>query len=299
MIPKELAKQIRYIQMVTSRAVNASLAGEYSSVFKGRGMEFDEVREYQPGDEIRTIDWNVTARTGHPFVKRYVEERELTVLFAVDISASGSFGTTTKKKSEVAAELCALLAFSAIKNNDKVGMLLFAEGVELFIPPKKGVAHVLRIIREVLYYKPKGRGTDIAQALEFMARVMRRQGVIFLISDFLAPDFGKPLGLMARKHDMIAISVNDRREIDLPALGLMELVDAETGDTVMVDTSDRKFQAQYKEGARRRQEELARMLAAKAVDHIPIILREESKKGGAAYVEDLVRFFKRREQRQR
>jgi uncharacterized protein (DUF58 family) len=299
MIPKELAKQIRYIQIVTSRAVNASLAGEYNSVFKGRGMEFDEVREYQPGDEIRTIDWNVTARTGHPFVKRYVEERELTVLFAVDISASGSFGTTAKKKSEVAAELCALLAFSAIKNNDKVGMLLFAEGVELFIPPKKGVAHVLRIIREVLYYKPKGRGTDIAQALEFMARVMRRQGVIFLISDFLAPDFGKPLGLMARKHDMIAISVNDRREIDLPALGLMEFVDAETGETVMVDTSDRKFQAQYKEGVRRRQEELARMLAARAVDHIPIVLREESKKGGAAYVDDLVRFFKRREQRKR
>ncbi len=298
MIPKELAKKIRYIQIVTSRAVNASLAGEYSSVFKGRGMEFDEVREYQPGDEIRTIDWNVTARTGHPFVKRYVEERELTVLFAVDISASGSFGTTAQKKSEVAAELCALLAFSAIKNNDKVGMLLFSEEVELFIPPKKGVAHVLRIIREVLYYKPRRRGTDIAQALDFMARVMRRQGVIFLISDFLAPDFAKPLGLMASKHDMVAISINDRREFDLPALGLMQFVDAETGKMVVVDTSDRNFQTQYKKGAKQRQEELTRLLAARTVDHIPVILRDEPQKG-AAYLDDLVRFFKRRERRLR
>jgi len=298
MIPKELVKKIRYIQLVTNRAVNASLAGEYSSVFKGRGMEFDEVREYQPGDEIRTIDWNVTARTGHPFVKRYVEERELTVLFAVDISASGSFGTTSQKKSEVAAELCALLAFSAIKNNDKVGMLLFSAEVELFIPPKKGVAHVLRIIREVLYYKPRRRGTDIAQALNFMARVMRRQGVIFLISDFMAPDFAKPLGLMASKHDMIAISINDRREFDLPALGLMQFVDAETGRMVVVDTSDRNFQARYKEGAKQRQEELSCLLAARAVDHIPIILRDEPQKG-AAYLDDLLRFFKRRERRLR
>lgn len=298
MIPKELVKKIRYIQLVTNRAVNASLAGEYSSVFKGRGMEFDEVREYQPGDEIRTIDWNVSARTGHPFVKRYVEERELTVLFAVDISASGSFGTTSQKKSEVAAELCALLAFSAIKNNDKVGMLLFSAEVELFIPPKKGVAHVLRIIREVLYYKPRRRGTDIAQALNFMARVMRRQGVIFLISDFMAPDFAKPLGLMASKHDMIAISINDRREFDLPALGLMQFVDAETGRMVVVDTSDRNFQARYKEGAKQRQEELSCLLAARAVDHIPIILRDEPQKG-AAYLDDLLRFFKRRERRLR
>ncbi len=299
MIPKELAKQIRYIQIITRRAVNASLAGEYSSVFKGRGMEFDEVREYQPGDEIRTIDWNVTARTGHPFVKRYVEERELTVLFAVDISASGSFGSTAKKKSEVAAELCALLAFSAIKNNDKVGMLLFSEGVELFIPPKKGVAHVLRIIREVLYYKPRKKGTDIGNALEFIAKVMRRQGVIFMISDFLAPDFSKPLGLLARKHDMIAISVNDRREFELPALGLVELCDAETGETVLVDTSDRKFKAQFERDARQRQADLSSLLLARSVDHIPIILRDDEKKGRASYVDDLVYFFRRREQRQR
>ncbi len=299
MIPKELAKQIRYIQIITRRAVNASLAGEYSSVFKGRGMEFDEVREYQPGDEIRTIDWNVTARTGHPFVKRYVEERELTVLFAVDISASGGFGSTAKKKSEVAAELCALLAFSAIKNNDKVGMLLFSEGVELFIPPKKGVAHVLRIIREVLYYKPRKKGTDIGNALEFMAKVMRRQGVIFMISDFLSPDFSKPLGLLARKHDMIAISVNDRREFELPALGLVELCDAETGETILVDTSDRKFKAQFERDARQRQEDLRSLLVARSVDHIPIVLRDDQKKGRVPYVDELVHFFKRREQRQR
>jgi uncharacterized protein (DUF58 family) len=299
MIPKELAKQIRYIQMVTSRAVNTSLAGEYSSVFKGRGMEFDEVREYQPGDEIRTIDWNVTARTGHPFVKRYVEERELTVLFAVDISASGGFGSAGKKKSEVAAELCALLAFSAIKNNDKVGLLLFSGDIELFIPPGKGVAHVLRIIREVLYYKPRRHDTDIAQALEFMARVMRRQGVIFLISDFLAPDFSRPLGLMARRHDMIAISVNDRRELKLPNLGLLELLDAESGKTALVDTSDQEFRRQYELTARKRQEQLAHLLAARAVDHIPIVLRAGQKKGRAAYVDDLARFFRRREQRRR
>lgn len=299
MIPKELAKQIRYIQIFTSRVVNASLAGEYSSVFKGRGMEFDEVREYQPGDEIRTIDWNVTARTGHPFVKRYIEERELTVLFAVDLSASGTFGSTRKKKSEVAAELCALLAFSAIKNNDKVGLLLFSEGIELFIPPKKGVSHVLRIIREVLYYQPRQRGTDIAQALEYMAKVMRRQGVIFLISDFLSSDFARPLGFLARKHDMIAISVNDQREFELPSLGLLELFDAESGKTALVDTSDRKFRQQYALRGKRRQAELARLLASMSVDHVPVVLRDEAEKGGGHYVDDLVRFFKRRERRAR
>ncbi len=298
MIPKELAKQIRYIQIFTNRAVNSSLAGGYNSVFKGRGMEFDEVREYQPGDEIRTIDWNVTARTGHPFVKRYIEERELTVVFAVDISASGSFGSTTKKKSEVAAELCALLAFSAIKNNDKVGLLLFSEGIELFIPPKKGVPHVLRIIREVLYYKASKPGTNITQALEYMAKVMRRQGVIFLISDFFCDNFERSLGFLSRKHDMIAVSINDRRELELPALGLIQLQDAETGQTIVVDTSDHKFRQRYAKQGQQRQENLAHLFAAKCVDHIPIVLRDEKDKGKSHYVDALVKFFKRREQRQ-
>ncbi len=298
MIPRELAHKIRYIQIVTSRVVNNVLAGEYSSVFKGRGMEFDEVREYQPGDEIRTIDWNVTARTGRPFVKRYTEERELSVLFVVDISASGGIGSTGRTKSEVAAEICSLLAFSAIKNNDKVGLLLFSEGIELFIPPKKGTSHVLRIIREVLYYKPRGRGTDIAQALEYTGRVMRRQGVIFLISDFLAPDFSRPLGLLARRHDMIAVSVNDQRELELPPLGLITLTDAETGARMLVDTSDSQFRKQYARQTAARRQALDRLFSSRAVDHIPLVLRPAGQvKGGVQYVDELVRFFKSRESR--
>ena len=209
MIPKELAKKIRYIQIYTSKAVNDVLAGEYHSVFKGRGMEFDEVREYTPGDEIRTIDWNVTARMGHPFVKRYVEERELTVLFLVDLSASGTFGSVDKLKNEVAAELCALLAFSAIKNNDKVGLIVFTDAIELFIPPAKGVSHVLRLIREVLGFQPKGKRTDIALALDFLGRVTHKRAVVFLVSDFLAERFEKPLGVVAKRHDLVAILLAD------------------------------------------------------------------------------------------
>lgn len=292
----ELARQIRFIQIFTSRAVNDILAGEYQSVFKGRGMEFDEVREYQAGDDVRAIDWNVTARSGHPFVKRYVEERELTVLLAVDISASGLFGSVAKRKSEVAAELCALLAFSAIKNNDKVGLLLFSHRIEKFIPPRKGGSHVLRIIREVLGYQPEEKGTDMAHALEYLGRVAHKRGVVFVLSDFLAADFKKPLGILARRHDLIAISITDRRELRLPALGLIELTDAESGATMVVDSSDPLFQAQHQAMGRRRQQGLARLFGSLAVDHIPIVLEAgESKEVG--HVDELVRFFKRREAR--
>jgi uncharacterized protein (DUF58 family) len=307
MIQSELARQIRFIQIFTNRAVNDILAGEYQSVFKGRGMEFDEVREYQPGDDVRTIDWNVTARSGHPFVKRYVEERELTVVLAVDLSASGLFGSVAKKKSEAAAELCALLAFSAIKNNDKVGLLLFSDHIERFIPPRKGASHVLRIIREVLGYQPEGRGTDIGQALEYLSRVIHKRGVIFLLSDFLAPEFKKPLGLLARRHDLIAISILDRRELAIPALGMIELRDAESGATRLVDTSDRDFQRRYQELGRLRQKGLSRLFGSLAVDHIPIVLeagdsvqsslKSDGEGREVAHVDELVRFFKQRERR--
>ena len=303
MIASELARQIRFIQIFTNRAVNDILAGEYQSVFKGRGMEFDEVREYQPGDDVRTIDWNVTARSGHPFVKRYVEERELTVVLVVDISASGLFGSVAKKKSEAAAELCALLAFSAIKNNDKVGLLLFSDRIERFIPPRKGASHVLRIIREVLGYQPTGKRTDIGQALEYLGRVIHKRGVVFLLSDFMAPEFRKPLGLLARRHDLIAISILDRRELEIPALGMIELGDAETGATRLVDSSDQGFQTRYQEMGRLRQLGLARLFGSLAVDHIPIVLdavKSPPKLDGdrhVAHVDELVRFFKRRERR--
>lgn len=296
MITSELASQIRFIQIFTKRAVNDVLAGEYQSVFKGQGMEFDEVREYQPGDDVRTIDWNVTARHGHPYVKRYVEERELTVLLAVDISASGSFGSVAKRKSEVAAELCALLAFSAIKNNDKVGLLLFSNRIEKFIPPRKGGSHVLRIIREVLGYQAEEKGTDIAQALEYLGRVAHKRGVVFLLSDFLAPDFRKPLGYLSRRHDVIAISIADRYEQALPSIGLVELVDAESGVTRLVDTSDTTFRSQYEEMAQVRKQRMERLFGSLAVDHIPIVLAADEGKG-VGHVDELVRFFKRRERR--
>ena len=290
MIPKELAKKIRFIQIHTKRAVNDVLAGEYHSVFKGRGMEFDEVREYSPGDEIRTIDWNVTARTGQPYVKRYVEERELTVLFVVDLSASGAFGTRGKLKNEVAAELCALLAFSAIKNNDKVGLIIFTEIIELYIPPGKGTSHVLRLIRDLLNFKPHQTRTDIAQALDYLGRITHRKAVVFLVSDFLAEGYEKPLGIVARRHDLIAISITDPREKELPKVGLIELEDAETGETVVVDSGSAQVRRRYEARGRERDERLAESFRSSGVDHIPVMT-------GRDHVRDLVRFFRARERR--
>jgi uncharacterized protein (DUF58 family) len=290
-IPKELVKKIRYIQIYTSKAVNDVLAGEYHSVFKGQGMEFDEVRAYQPGDDIRTIDWNVTARTGHPYVKRYVEEREITVFFLVDLSASGSFGSTGKLKNEIAAEFCALLAFSAIKNNDKVGLIVFTDTIELFIPPAKGTSHVLRLIRELLYFdsgsKQQSPGTDIALALDYLGRVLHKRGVVFLVSDFLDQDFEKPLGVLARRHDLIAVTVSDPREYLLPNVGLLELQDAETGATLIVDTGSREARNRYEYLAREKEEQLRSLFRSSGVDHFQLFTDRD-------YVLDLVKFFRKR-----
>ncbi len=290
MISKELAKKIRFIQIYTSKAVNDVLAGEYHSVFKGRGMEFDEVREYTPGDEIRTIDWNVTARVGHPYVKRYVEERELTVMFVVDLSASGTFGSTEKRKNEVAAELCALLAFSAIKNNDKVGLIVFTDVIELYIPPKKGLSHVLRLIRDLLDFKPRQARTDIGQALDYLGRVSHRRAVVFLVSDFQAEGYQKRLRVVARRHDLIAVSITDPREARLPNVGLVELEDAETGKRVLIDTGSERVRREYEKAGRERADGLAEMFRSDGIDHI----RLES---GRDYVRDLVGFFRMRERR--
>ena len=291
MIPKELIKKIRYIQIYTSKAVNDILAGEYHSVFKGQGMEFDEVRAYQPGDDIRTIDWNVTARTGHPYVKRYVEEREITVFFLVDLSASGSFGSRNKLKNEIAAEFCALLAFSAIKNNDKVGLIVFTDNIELFIPPAKGTSHVLRLIRELLYFetgnKQQGTGTDIALALDYLGRVLHKRGVVFLVSDFLDHDFEKPLGVLARRHDLIGVTVSDPRDYALPDVGLLEIQDAETDASVLIDTSSKEVRDKYSQLAREKSEQLQNLFKSTGVDHVQLFTDRD-------YVLDLVKFFRKR-----
>jgi uncharacterized protein (DUF58 family) len=292
MINSELAGKIRTIRIYTNKAVNDILAGEYESVFKGRGMEFDEVRAYQPGDDIRTIDWNVTARTGHPYVKQYVEERELTIFFLVDLSASGAFGSKHRLKNEVAAELCALLAFSAIKNNDKVGLIAFTDTVEMFIPPKKGSTHVLRLIREILSFSPERGGTNIAASLHFFGRISHKRSVAFLVSDFIDQDFFSPMHIIARRHDLIAVSITDPREQELPNAGLIELEDAETGKRLMIDSSSPEVRRAFAASAARRLNDLAGQFAAMGVDHIPLQTTHD-------YVLDLVRFFRMRERRRR
>ncbi len=290
MIPRELAKKIRYLQIYTSKAVNDSLAGEYESVFKGRGMEFEEVREYQIGDEVRSIDWNVTARTGEPYVKLFKEERELTVMFLVDLSASGAFGSTRQIKNEVAAELCALLAFSAIKNNDKVGLIVFTDQVEMFIPPDKGTSHVLRLIRELLNFKPRQTQTDISAGIEYLGRVTNKKSVVFLISDFLGEEFENQMRVLAKRHDLIAVSVTDPREVKMPNVGLIQLEDAETGELVLIDTGSAGFRREYDGLGSERQERLRKLFRSMDVDHIEIYT-------GKDYVVDLVRFFRTRERR--
>ena len=290
MIPEELIKKIRQVQIYTSRMVDASFAGQYESVFKGRGMQFDEVREYTPGDDIRTIDWNVTARTGRPYIKRFVEEREMTVVFAVDLSASGEFGTINKMKNELAAEFCAVLAFAAAKNNDKVGLLVFTDRVELYIPPKKGTCHVLRLIRELLHFKMPRRRTNITLALEYLGKVLRKRATLFLVSDFIESDFKKPLSLLNKRHDVIAVPVRDRVEISMPAVGLVEFQDAETGQIVFIDTGSRKFRNQYGDTSSERFRALTGVLRSINVDCIPISTDKP-------YMQDLVQFFHMRHRR--
>ncbi len=235
----ELFAKIKAIQIRTQRVVNDVFAGEYESAFKGRGMEFEEVREYRAGDDIRHIDWKVTARMGHPFVKVHREERELTVMLVVDVSSSGAFGTGAKLKNEVAAELAALLAYTAIKSNDRVGLLIFTDHIERYIPPKKGSAHVWRVIREILSFRPTRQATDLGGALDYLSKVVRRRSVIFVISDFLDEGFEERLRIAGKRHDVTAISVGDRREMELPRIGILELEDAETGETILIDTYDK------------------------------------------------------------
>ncbi|MFH1846374.1 MAG: DUF58 domain-containing protein [Candidatus Omnitrophota bacterium] len=290
MIPKEIIQKVRRIQITTSRKVTDVFAGQYKSVFKGAGMEFDEVREYLPGDEIRSIDWNVTARMGHPYIKKFAEERELTIMILLDVSKSSKFGTTGRLKSEVAAELCSVIAFSAIKNSDKVGMITFTDRIEKFIPPRKGVRHVLRVIREALYNKPQGTGTDINNALEYLNKVTTRSAITFVVSDFFAPNFKKTLSITNKRHDVIAVTITDPIEEKLPEVGIVKLHDAETGVPYIVDTSDPKTRKIYEENALAKSEGRQQGFRSISVDNINIRTDE-------SYVEPLIRFFRMRERR--
>jgi len=290
MIPQELARKIRVIEITTRKIVNDILAGEYESVFKGRGMEFDEVREYMPGDDIRTIDWNVTARTGKPYVKRYVEERELTVIFLVDLSASGAFGSVDRLKNEIAAEFCALLSFSAVKNNDKVGLVLFTDRVEKYIPPKKGTTHVLRVIRELLGFRAAASKTDIVQALDFLGKVVNKRAVVFLVSDFQAEGYEKALGILSKKHDLVCVTIVDPREVQLPDVGLIELEDSETGEIVLVDTSSPEVRRRYARLGEERAAGLRDLFSSMGIDQIEVRTDRD-------YIPTLMRFFRVRERR--
>lgn len=290
MLPKEILKKIRRIEITTSKLVTDFLSGQYESVFKGRGIEFDEVREYQPGDEIRTIDWNVTARMGHPYVKKYVEERQLTVMLVLDASSSSHFGTTQRFKKELAAEVSAVLAFAAIKNNDRVGLIIFTDRIEKFVPPRKGSHHVLRVVREALYFNPKGKGTDIAGALRYLDNVITRRAITFVISDFFAADFKKSLSIANKRHDVVAVTITDPREGELPNAGIIELVDAESGSPFMVDTSSAKVRDRYAKKAREMREERAKLFGSVGVDHIDISTNKP-------YIDEFIKFFRMRKKR--
>ena len=292
LLTRELIRTIRRIEIRTRRLVNESMAGEYHSVFRGRGMEFSDVREYQTGDDVRTIDWNVTSRMGHPYVKKYVEERELTVALLVDASASGGFGTVSRMKEALAAEVSALLAFSAIKNNDRVGLLQFTDRIEKYVPPKKGRTHVLRVIRELMHVDPTSAGTDIGAALDYAMRVFRKRSVMFLISDFLAEGFDRPLRLAAKRHDLIGIAIGDPREESLPRLGLIEVADAETGESMIIDTSDRVLQREYARRAGLRRSDLRRRFRRMGIDLVELSTDKP-------YDRPLVRYFEARARRAR
>lgn len=290
MIPKEILKEVRQIELRTRYLVNDVFSGEYHSVFKGQGIEFAEVREYQYGDDIRAIDWNVTARYNHPYVKVNEEERELNVMLAVDASRSGAFGTHDKFKSEIAAEICALLAFSAIKNNDKVGLLVFTDNIEKYIPPRKGRGHVLRVIREILYFKPLSYKTNIRIGLEYLLKGLKRRSIVFVVSDFEDENFIKPLQVLNQKHDVIAIQILDKREKELPPIGLLKLQDAESLEEVWVDTTNRNFRQIYTDLIEQKRQNFVKETKSINLDLIQIDTSE-------SYVNPLVSFFKMREKR--
>jgi uncharacterized protein (DUF58 family) len=290
MIPKEILKKVKRLEITTRGIVNDVFSGEYHSVFKGRGMEFSEVREYQVGEDIRTIDWNVTARAGSPFVKVFEEERELTVMLLVDASRSGEFGTADRMKGEIAVEICALLAFSAIKNNDKVGLIIFTDKIEKFVPPRKGKAHVLRVLRELLYFKPEDVQTDIGGALEYLNHVIRRRSVVFLVSDFISQNFEKPMRIISRKHDLVAINILDPRELDLPNVGFIELEDAETGEQILLDTSDATLRSLFSNNNSDALNVRDKLFKSMNVDSISI-------RTDQSYFEPLMKFFRARAKR--
>jgi uncharacterized protein (DUF58 family) len=286
----ELLKKVRKIEIKTRGLSNQIFSGEYHSAFKGRGMAFSEVREYIPGDDIRSIDWNVTARFNHPYVKVFEEERELTVMLLVDISASGDFGTRQQFKRELITELCAVLSFSAIQNNDKIGVIFFSDRIEKFIPPKKGKTHILRIIRELINFRPEGKGTDISQALRYFTNMIKKRSIAFLISDFLSSNYEDPLKIASRKHDLVAIKIYDQRESELPDVGLIRLQDAETGKLVWVDTARRITRERYRLNWEKLQSGIDQRFLRSGVDHVKIGTHQN-------YVQPLMNLFKKRERR--
>ena len=285
-----LLKKVRKIEIKTKGLSNHIFAGEYHTAFKGKGMAFSEVREYQPGDDIRSIDWNVTARYNSPFVKVFEEEREMTVMLLIDVSASGNFGTQEQFKRELATELAAILAFSAINNNDKVGVIFFTDKVEQFIPPKKGKSHILRIIREVLAFQPTGKGTDIAGALEYFSAVIKKRSICFILSDFMSNEFDRPLKIASKKHDLVALRIHDTREDTLPNVGLVPMQDAETEKILFVDTSSKKVRDNFAKNRAQATEKLRKLFPASGVDLIDITT-------GTDYVKPLINFFKTRGKR--
>ncbi len=301
MIPKELFKKVRNIEITTSRLVTDIFAGEYHSTFKGQGIEFDEVREYQPGDDIRTIDWNVTARQGRPHVKKFVEERELTVMIAVDLSASSRFGSTQTLKNKMAAEIAAVLALSAIRNNDKVGLIIFTDTIELYIAPRKGRTHVLRLIREILYFKPKHNGTDIVQAIQYLNRVQRRKAIAFLVSDFIFFDneggyrvnreaLKKALAVANKRHDMIAVALHDPKELAMDDHGLLLFEDAETGEELCVDTTDKYFTEEYRKHNATRLKDQKALFRSVGMDSMDVMTN-------SSFTDELTKFFMHRKRR--
>lgn len=292
MLTPELFKQVRQIHIRTRRLVNEVLGGEYHSAFKGRGMEFAEVREYCPGDEVRTIDWNVTARRGQPYVKQFVEERELTVMLLVDLSASGQFSSVARRKMDIATELCAVLALSAISNNDKVGLVLFTDRIEHTLRPQKGKRHVLRVIRDLLYFQPQGRRTNLGMALEYLHNISRRRTVSFLVSDFLANAYDHPLRIAHRRHDIIPITITDPRELSLPRLGFLALRDLESGQQVLIDTHSAAVREQYQRQRSATIAQRQRLFHSLGLDGIDVRTDE-------AFLNPLIRFFRTRERRQR
>ncbi len=291
-IPRELLKKVKQIEISTRHVVNEVFSGEYHSVFKGRGMEFSEVREYQHGDDVRMIDWNVSARMGHPFVKLFEEERELTVMILVDVSSSGNFGTTEQLKREVAAEVSAFLAFSAIKNHDKVGLIIFSDKIDKFIPPRKGKKHGLRVIREILFNKPQEASTDLPGALEYLNRIIKRRSTVFLISDFLSENYEKALQTANKKHDIIALSITDPREISLPDAGMIDLEDAETGEMLLLDTSSKTIRDNFYNDSLKMHTERENYFRSIGMDYINILTDR-------SYVEPITLFFRMRAKRLR